>query len=124
MPSLPPEMIVVLAPFAQLCSDRVWGHAQVLVLGALLAPGKRRVSSCLRVMGLAWEEHCTNYHQVWNRATWSALQASRILLGRLVQVRVPPGATLGLGAERYQRAQKWAADQSQGVLPRGGTLVA
>jgi len=54
MPSLPPEMIVVLAPFAQLFSDRVWLHAQVLVLGALLAPGKRTVSSCLRVMGLAW----------------------------------------------------------------------
>ena len=56
MPSLPPEMIVLLAPFAQLFSDRVWLHAQVLVLGAILAPGKRTVSSCLRVMGLAWEE--------------------------------------------------------------------
>jgi hypothetical protein len=43
MPSLPPEMIVVLAPFAQLFSERVWGQAQVLVLGAMLAPGKRTV---------------------------------------------------------------------------------
>jgi hypothetical protein len=57
-------MIVVLAPFAQLFSERVWLHAQVLVLGALLAPGKRTVSSCLRVMGLAWETHFTNYHRV------------------------------------------------------------
>ena len=32
MPSLPPEMIVLLAPFAQLFSDRVWLHAQVLVV--------------------------------------------------------------------------------------------
>jgi hypothetical protein len=47
MPALPPEMIVLLAPFAQLCSDRVWLHAQVLVLGAILAPGNRTVSSCL-----------------------------------------------------------------------------
>jgi len=99
MPSLPPEMIVVLAPFAQLFSDRVWVHAQVLVLGALLAPGKRTVSSGLRVMGLAWEEHFTNYHRVLNRATWSALQASRILLGLLVQVMVPSGATIVLGAD-------------------------
>jgi hypothetical protein len=37
MPSLPAEIIVVLAPFAQLFSERVWVHAQVLVLGALLA---------------------------------------------------------------------------------------
>jgi DDE superfamily endonuclease len=99
MPSLPPEMIVVLAPFAQLFSDRVWRHAQVLVLGAILAPGKRTVSSCLRVMGLAWEDHFTTYHRVLNRATWSGLQASQILLGLLVRVLVPPGATLVLGAD-------------------------
>ena len=92
MPSLPPEIIVGLAPFAQLFSDRIWRHAQVLVLGAILAPGKRTVSSCLRVMGLAWEAHFTNYHRVLNRATWSALQASQILLGLLIRVLVPPGA--------------------------------
>jgi len=35
MPSLPVEMIVLLAPFAQLFADRVWLHAQVLVVGAI-----------------------------------------------------------------------------------------
>jgi DDE superfamily endonuclease len=99
MPSLPPEMIVLLAPFAQLFSERVWGHAQVLVLGAILAPSKRTVSSCLRVMGLAWEAHFTNYHRVLNRATWSALQAGQILLGLLIRVLVPPGATIVFGAD-------------------------
>jgi len=99
MPSLPVEMIVLLAPFAQLFSERVWLHAQVLVAGAILAPGKRTVSSCLRVMGLAWECHFTNYHRVLNRAKWSALQASKILLGVLVLVLVPPGVALMLGAD-------------------------
>jgi len=99
MPSLPAEIIVVLVPFAQLFSERVWLRAQVLVLGALLVPGKRTVSSCLRVMGLAWEGHFTNYHRVLNRAQWSALQASQILLGLLVRVMVPPGATIVLGAD-------------------------
>jgi len=99
MPSLPAEIIGVLAPFAQLFSERVWRHAQVLVLGALLAPGKRTVSSCLRVMGLAGEAHFTNYHRVLNRAAWSGLQASQILLGLLVRVVVPPGTTLVLGAD-------------------------
>ena len=60
MPSLSVEMIVLLAPFAQLCSERVWLHAQVLMRGAILAPGKRPVTSCLRVRGLAWEGHFTN----------------------------------------------------------------
>jgi hypothetical protein len=92
-------MIVVFAPFAQLFSARVWRHAQVLVLGAILASGNRTVSRCLRVMGLAWEAHFTNYHRVLNRATWSALPTGQILLGLLVRVVVPPGATIVLGAD-------------------------
>jgi hypothetical protein len=99
MPSLPPEMIVLLAPFAQLFSDRVWLHAQVLVLGAILTPGKRTVSRCLRVMGLAGEGHFTNYHRVLNRVQWSALHTSQIWLGLLVGVVVSPGATIVLGAD-------------------------
>jgi hypothetical protein len=99
MPSLPVEMIVVLAPFAQLFSEPVWRHAQVLVVGAILAPGKRTVSSCLRVMGLTWDTHFTNYHRVLNRAQWSTLQAGKILLGVLVKAFVPPGAVIVLGAD-------------------------
>lgn len=99
MPSLPVEMIVVLAPFAQLFSEPVWRHAQVLVVGAILAPGKRTVSSCLRVMGLTWEPHFTNYHRVLNRAQWATLQAGKILLGVLVRAFVPPGAVIVLGAD-------------------------
>ncbi len=99
MPSLSVEMIVLLAPFAQLFSEPVWRQAQVLVVGAILAPGKRTVSSCLRVMGLAWETHFTNYHRVLNRAQWSTLQAGKILLGVLVRAFVPPGAVIVLGAD-------------------------
>jgi hypothetical protein len=50
-------------------------------------------------MGLAKERRFTSYHRVLNRATWSALQASRILLGVLITVLVPPGATIVLGAD-------------------------
>jgi hypothetical protein len=32
-------------------------------------------------MGFARERHVTNDHRVWNRATWSALRGSQILLG-------------------------------------------
>ncbi len=99
MPSLPAEMIVLLAPFAQLFSERVWVQAQVLVVGALLAPGKRTVTSCLRVLGLSWEWRFTNYHRVLNRAQWSALQGSKILLGLILLWLVPPGAAIVLGAD-------------------------
>jgi hypothetical protein len=99
MPPLPEAIMLVLAAFAPLFSRRVWPHAQLLLVGALLAPGARTVTAALRVMGLSGERHFTNYHRVLNRATWSARQASRILLGRLVTSLVPSGAPIVLGAD-------------------------
>ena len=99
MPPLPEAIILVLAPFAPLFSHRVWLHAQLLLLGAILAPKARTVTAALHVMGLATERRFTNYHRVLNRATWSARQAGRILLGLLLTVLVPPGATIVLGAD-------------------------
>ena len=99
MPPLPEAIILVLAPFAPLFSHRVWLHAQVLLVGAMLAPGARTVTAALRVMGLAAERHFTNSHRVLNRANWSARQGSRMLLGLLITLLVPPGATIVLGAD-------------------------
>ena len=76
---LPEAIILVLAPFAPLFSHRVWLHAQVLLVGAMLAPGARTVTAALRVMGLAGERHCTNDPRILNRAIWSARQGSRML---------------------------------------------
>jgi hypothetical protein len=99
MPPLPEAIILILAPFAPLFSHRVWRHAQTLLLGAVLAPGVRTVTAALRVMGLSCERHFTNYHRVLNRATWSARQGGRIVLGLLVACLVPPGAPIVLGAD-------------------------
>src|SRR5215510_13146949 len=89
MPHLPDAIIQVFASFAPLFSDRVWLHAQVLLLGAILTPGARTVTAALRVMGLATERHFTNYHRVLNRAVWSSRQASRVLLGVLIRLLGP-----------------------------------
>jgi DDE superfamily endonuclease len=99
MPPLPEAIILVLAPFAPLFSQRVWRHAQVLLVGAMLAPGARTVTATVRVMGLAGERRFTNYPRVLNRATWSARPGSRILLGILITLLVPPGATIVFGAD-------------------------
>lgn len=56
MPTLPNEMIRVLSPFAPLFSERVFEHVQVLVAGAILAPGRPTVSSALRAMGFDHEK--------------------------------------------------------------------
>jgi hypothetical protein len=91
-------MVQVLAPFAPLSSKRVWQHAQVLLVGAILAPGRRTVSSTLRAMGLDHEKRFHRYHRVLSRARWSSLEASRILLGLLVEVFVGEGPLI-LGVE-------------------------
>jgi hypothetical protein len=49
-------MVQVLASFAPLFSKRVWQHAQVLLVGAILAPGARTVGSAFRAMGLDREK--------------------------------------------------------------------
>jgi hypothetical protein len=99
MRALPPKMVQVLAPFAPLFSKRVFRHAQVLLIGAILAPGRRTVSSALRAMGLNQEERFHRYHRVLNRARWSGREASRVLLGLLVKVFVPEGDPLVVGID-------------------------
>jgi hypothetical protein len=94
MPTLPPAMLAVLAPFAPLFDRRVWPYAVVLVVGTLLAPGKRTVTAALRVMGLAHTRRFERYHRVLNRAQWSSLAASRVLLSLLVAAFVPTGPLL------------------------------
>ena len=88
MRTLPAKMLHLLSPFVPLFSRRLWPHVQVLLAGAILAPGKRTVSAALRVMGLGQTEHFQRYHRLLNRATWSGREVSRVLLGLLVKTFV------------------------------------
>lgn len=99
MRALPNEMIRVLRPFAPLFSERVFEHVQVLLAGAILAPGKRTVASALRAMGLDREKNFHRYHRVLSRAKWSAMEASRVLLQSLVEAFVPEGEPLVVGID-------------------------
>lgn len=85
------EILSVLWLFAPLFRKSVWKSAVILIIGAILAPGKRTVSAILRVMGLSQEQNYQTYHRVLNRAVWSSLKASRILLVHLIAVFAPVG---------------------------------
>ena len=91
MPCLPSRFAAIILAFAPLFFQRSWQHAEVLLTGAILAPGKRTVTSLLRIMGLAHERRFVNYHRVLNRAKWRARAASRVLLGLLLNVFMPTG---------------------------------
>ena len=97
MPTLPAELAFIILAFRPLFAQRVWGSAQVLLIGAILAPGKRTVTSVLRVMGLSDEPHFQNYHRALNRAVWNCRHAGLILLRMLLTTFVPSGPlVLGL----------------------------
>jgi hypothetical protein len=70
MAPMPEAIILVLAPFVLLFSQRVWLHGQLRLLGAILAPGARTVTATLRVMVLVMERRFTHDHRVLKRATW------------------------------------------------------
>ena len=99
MRTLPATMIRAMAPFAPLFSRRVWQNAQVLLMGAILAPGRRTVSSALRAMGLDQHKRFHRYHRVLSHASWSSLKASRVLLGLLVEMFVADGDPLIVGID-------------------------
>ena len=84
MLTLPDVIIPLLQPFSKLFQHRTWVTAQVLLVGAILSPGKRTVTSALRVMGLSDDWSFARYHPVLNRAAWSPLQLGRVLLWLLI----------------------------------------
>lgn len=94
MPTLPAAMVAVMGAFAPLFSARVWGHAQVLLAGAILAPAQRTVAAALRVTGHAQVRQFHRYHRVLSRAEWSGLAVGRVLLGLLVDAFAPTGPLL------------------------------
>ena len=56
MPTLPSEFLTVILPYASLFCKRVFVHVQLLMAGTVLAPGKRTISSVLRIVGLHQEK--------------------------------------------------------------------
>jgi DDE superfamily endonuclease len=91
-----PLLFRVLQPFAVAFTRPTFAHVLTLVAGALLASGRRTVTAALRAVGLGEERHFTTYHRVLNRAVWTPLTLSRILLGALVSAFLAPDAPLVL----------------------------
>jgi hypothetical protein len=91
MLTLPAELMNLIVAFAPLFSKPVFEHAKVLLVGAILAIGKRTVTACLRVCGKADDRRFQNYHRFLNRARWSPIAASQILLRLLVSAFASEG---------------------------------
>jgi hypothetical protein len=104
--AMPIALMRWIVGFAPLLSKRVWEHAQVLLVGAILAPGKRTVTAVLRVLGLEQEPRFQQYHRVLNRARW--------LLGLVVETFVATGPVL-IGIDDTLERRRGAKINAKGI---------
>src|SRR3954463_14241123 len=111
---LPARFAAVILCFAPLFRQHTWRHAQVLLLGAILVPGQRTVTSILRIGGLRRERRFVNYHRVLNRAAWSGRAAAQVLLGLLVGAFVPKGPVL-LGLDDTIERRRGKCIRAKGI---------
>ena len=91
IPIAPAILVWWMAPFQSLFCRPTWRNALVLILGAVLAPGRRTVTAALSVLGLREAATFTNFHRVLNRNRWSSRTAARRLLDLLLEAFVADG---------------------------------
>ncbi|HEX9538298.1 MAG TPA: transposase [Streptosporangiaceae bacterium] len=115
MCDLPEKIIRVLSPFEPVFSARVWDWVQVLLVGAILAPGPRTVAATLRVLGLQHDRPFQNYHRVLNRARWSSRALSPILLALLLRAFVPAEAPVLVGVDDTIERRRGAKIAAKGI---------
>lgn len=115
MLDLPRPIITVLRTFEPVFSDRVWEWAKILLVGAILAPGKRTVTATLRVMGLSGEAQYQNYHRVLNRAVWCSRSLSERLLRQVVATFVPADEPLVLGLDDHIERRRGEQIAAKGI---------
>ncbi len=96
---LPLCLSQLLSHFQPVFTKPTWRKVVPLIVGTLLARGPRTVTTALRQMGLAADPHFSLYHHVLNRAKWSPLLLSRILLLLLVRTFVSPGSPVVLAID-------------------------
>ncbi|MHA6646033.1 hypothetical protein [Mesorhizobium sp. A623] len=80
-----------LSPFRFWFTAPSWDHSLVLAMGAILSPGKRTVTACLRITGRAEATNFAVYHQLLNRALWNPRTLASRLLSIVVTSLVPDG---------------------------------
>ncbi len=115
MLSLPTSIMALLEPFRPVFHRCTWVKVQVLWVGAILAPGKRTVTSALRAVGLADDPGFSKYHQVLNRAVWSSRRASQVLLTLLLEVLAHGSGPLVFGIDETIERRWGAKIQARGI---------
>jgi len=115
MLNLPAPFINLLDPFKPVFDARTWNKVIILVMGAILTPGKRSVTAALGVMGLRFEQQFAKYHQVLNRNVWSSLKCSQIMLRLLLSYLDQGSEPLVFGIDETIERRTGAKLKARGI---------
>lgn len=96
---LPTAIITVLDHFRPVFSEPTYQKVVELIIGTMLARGRRTIAGALRAMGKSDEQNWSKYHHVLNRARWSGLHASRLLLNLIVTTFTPVGGIVTIAVD-------------------------
>jgi hypothetical protein len=112
--TLPSDYTILFSYFEPYFTNRIWSRVQQLLIGAILAPSQRTVTAILRSLGLSEEKHFQNYHRILNRAVYSMLSLSRVLLLLLVNTFFPQGPIL-MGLDDTIERRRGAQIAAKGI---------
>src|SRR3954470_22256885 len=101
---LPARFAAVILTFIPVFrQQRTWRHAELLLIAAILAPGRRTITSLLRIAGLSRERRFTTYPSGAQPGRLGSPCGSSSAVGPADRCLCPerPG---GAGHRRYDRA--------------------
>ena len=87
----------------------------MLLAGVILAPGRRTVTSALRILGRECDPDFCTFHRILNRAEWSSRAAARKLLMLLIKALVPSGAPVVIGFDDTIERRWGAKIKARGI---------
>jgi hypothetical protein len=94
---LPPEAASVLSAFAPAFTAPTFRRFGLLLLGAILTPGRRTVANLLRTLGPLAAAHRTTYQRVLSSSRWSVLRLACPLCRLAVRLLPADGAITLVG---------------------------
>lgn len=115
MLKLPEAIITLLEPFRPLFRQATWIKVQILLEGAILASGPRTVSTALHAMGLSQARDYALFHHVLNRAIWSPLQGSQVLLKLMLSYLDRGSGPLVFGIDETIERRRGAKIKARGI---------
>ncbi len=86
MLSLPSSAEPIFTSLSAAFTDSTARHVLVLMVGAILARGRRTITAVLRAAGGLANAHFSTYHRVFSRASWSPWTLGRSLTRMVIEL--------------------------------------